>query len=168
LCAPRPPRGNSARSAPVSILLIPVLSVACVAHLVALALVVAASAAAARDLTPAQQRMKSCNTQAQAKGLDGAERNRFITACLNGDGHPRVQTPRQRLHDECNERARGLEGAERRGFMTQCEKGAAAAQAPQRDQEKNCARRADSRRLGGDDRRAYMKGCLDGAAEASR
>jgi hypothetical protein len=128
----------------------------------------ATTVAAARDLTPAQQRMKSCNTQAQAKGLDGAERSRFITACLNGDGHARQQTPRERLHDECNERARGLEGAERRGFMTQCEKGAVAAQTPAHEQEKNCARRADGRRLSGDDRRAYMKGCLDGTAEASR
>lgn len=132
-------------------------------------LLLAATGATARDLTPAQQRMKACNTQAQARELEGAERNRFVTACLNGDGHARAETPRQRLHDECNERARGLEGAERRGFMTQCEKGEAAAQAaPEHQQEKNCARRADRRRLGGDDRREYVKGCLDGAAEASR
>lgn len=129
----------------------------------------ATNAAPARDLTPAQQRMKACNTQAKAQQLEGPARNRFVTACLNGDGHARAMTPRQRLHDECNERARGLEGAERRGFMTQCEKGEAAAQATsERDQEKNCARRADRRRLAGDDRREYLKGCLDGAAEASR
>ena len=163
-----PDAGQQRALGTVSILLNPLLSVACAARLVALTLLFAASAAPARDLTPAQQRMKSCNTQAQAKGLDGAERNRFMTACLNGDGHARVQTPRQRLHDECNARAHGLEGAERRGFMTQCEKGPAAAQTPTKEQEKNCARRADGRRLDDDDRRAYMKGCLDGAAEASR
>lgn len=129
----------------------------------------AAGAAAAGELTPAQQRMKACNTQAKEKQLDGAARNRFVTACLNGDGHASAVTPRQRLHEQCNERARGLEGAERRGFMTQCEKGAAAAQAASApEQQKNCARRADGRRLDGEDRREYMKGCLDGGAEASR
>ena len=127
----------------------------------------AASAATARDLTPAQQRMKACNTQATAQKLDGAARNRFVTACLNGESHARAVTPRQRLHEECNERARGLEGAERRGFMTQCEKGAASVETTsESDRQKNCARRADGRRLAGDDRREYVKGCLD--AEASR
>jgi len=109
----------------------------------------AASAAAARELT------------AKAQHLEGAMRNRFMSACLNGDGHARAPTPRQRVHEQCNERARG--------FMTQCEKGEAAVEAAsEREQEKNCARRADGRRLAGDDRREYLKGCLDGAAEASR
>ena len=113
--------------------------------------------------------MTACNTQAKAKQLTGALRNRFMTTCLNGDGHAREPTVRQRLHEQCNERARGLQGAARRGFMTQCEKGQAAARATsEREQQKNCARRADGRRLAGDDRRDYMKGCLDGAAQASR
>lgn len=128
----------------------------------------AATGAAARELTPAQQRMKACNTQAKAQQLEGAARNRYMTTCLNGDGQAHAQTPRQRLHEECNERAHGLVGAERRGFMTQCEKGEAAAEATsERELQKNCARRADGRRLAGDDRREYLKGCLDGAAEAS-
>ncbi|HET7366642.1 MAG TPA: PsiF family protein [Burkholderiales bacterium] len=128
-----------------------------------------ASVAAARELTPAQQRMKACNTQAKEKQLAGAARNHFMTSCLNGDGSPRKLSARQRLHEECNARARGLEGAERRGFMTQCEKGEAGVeQTSEREQQENCARRADGRRLAGDDRRDYMKGCLDGAAEASR
>jgi hypothetical protein len=152
----------------VSILLIPLLSVTCAARLLALLLTLAASAAGARELTPAQQRMKACNTQAKAKKLDGAARDVYVTACLNGDGHARAATPRERLHEECKERARGLEGAERRGFMTQCEKGAAAQAVSEPEQQKNCARRADGRRLAGDDRREYMKGCLDGGAEASR
>jgi len=46
----------------------------------------------------AQQRMKACNTQAKAQQLEGARRNRFMTACLNGDRHARTPTPRQRLH----------------------------------------------------------------------
>ena len=65
----------------------------------------------ATALTPAQQRMKACNTQAKAKQLAGALRNRFVTTCLNGDGYARELTARQRLHEQCNERARGLEGA---------------------------------------------------------
>jgi hypothetical protein len=162
-------RCNSAPSTRVSILLNPFLSVTCAAKLLAIALVLAASGAAARELTPAQQRMKACNTQAKAKELQGAARNRFMSACLNGDDHARAVTPRQRLHEQCNERARGLEGAERRGFMTQCEKGEAAVESTsEREQQKNCARRADGRRLDDDDRREYVKGCLDGGAEASR
>jgi psiF repeat len=150
-------------------LLNPLPSVTCAARLLAIALLLAATGAAAAELTPAQQRMKACNTQAKAQQLEGARRNRFMTACLNGDGRARTPTPRQRLHDECNQRARGLAGAERRGFMTQCEKGEAALEATsEREQEKDCARRADGRRLAGDDRREYMKGCLEGAAEASR
>ena len=137
--------------------------------MIALALLLAGNAAAAHDLTPAQQRMKTCNTQAKAQQLEGAARNRYMSACLNGDGHASAPTPRERLHEECNARARGLEGDERRGFMTQCEKGEAAVQSTSDGQrEKNCARRADGRRLSGDDRREYLKGCLDGAAEASR
>ena len=66
------------------------------------------SPTAAAELTPAQQRMKACNTQAKAQQLEGARRNRFMTACLNGDGHARTPTPRQRRHEECNQRARGL------------------------------------------------------------
>jgi hypothetical protein len=136
------------------------------AVIVATALMLAATGAAARELTPAQQRMKACNTQAQANRLEGAMRSRFMTTCLNGDGHERELTPRQRLHEECNARARGLVGAERRGFTTQCEKGESATKsASEREQQANCARRADGRRLAGDDRRDYMKGCLDGAAE---
>ena len=147
----------------------PFRSVTCAAQLLAIALMLAASGAATRELTPAQQRMKACNTQAKAKELRGAARNRFMSACLNGDGEARAVTPRQRLHEECNERARGLEGAARRGFMTQCEKGEAAMESTsEREQQKNCARRADGRRLDGDDRREYVKGCLEGAAEASR
>ena len=144
------------------------LSVTCAARLLALAFILAAGVAAARELTPAQQHMKTCNTQAKAQQLEGTARNRFMTACLNGDAHARTATPRERLHEQCNERARGLEGAERRGFMTQCEKGEAAVEATSEREQQNCARRADGRRLAGDDRRDYMKGCLDGAAEASR
>jgi hypothetical protein len=139
------------------------------ATIVLTALMLAAAGAAARELTPAQQRMKACNTQAKERQLDGAARNHFMTSCLNGDGNARKLTARQRLHEECNERAYGLEGAERRGFMTQCEKGEAAAKATsESEQQKNCERRADGRRLSGDDRREYLKGCLDGAAEAAR
>lgn len=96
--------------------------------------------AAASELTPAQQRMKACNTQAKAKQLEGVERNRFMTTCLNGDGHARELTVRQPLHEQCNELARGLEGAERRGYMTQCEKGEAVKATSEPEQQRSCAR----------------------------
>ena len=126
------------------------------AAIVVSALMLAASGVAARELTPDQQRMRTCNTQAKEKQLDGAARNHFMTSCLNGDGNSRQLTARQRLHEECNARAYGLEGAERRGFMTQCEKGKPAVKATsEHEQQQNCARRADGRRLSGDDRRDY-------------
>jgi len=74
--------------------------VTCAARLLAIALLLAAAGAAAAELTPAK-----------AQQLEGARRNRFMTACLNGDGHARTPTPRQRLHKECNQRARGFAGA---------------------------------------------------------
>ena len=127
----------------------------------------AVSTAWARELTPAQQRMKTCNTRAKARALEGTERSHFVTDCLeghDGDGHP--PTPHQRKHDACNAQARGLGGAERRGFMTQCEKSEVAKRsAAPRDKARNCARRADGRRLAGDERAAYLRGCLNASAE---
>jgi hypothetical protein len=87
--------------------------------------------------------MKACNTQAKAKQLEGAVRNRFMTTCLNGDGHARELTARLRRHEQCDGR---------RDFLTQCEKGEVKATS-EREQQKSCARRADRRRLVGDDRR---------------
>lgn len=47
----------------------------------------AASAEASKEasaLTPQQQKMKSCNAEAKAKGLAGDERKKFMSTCLKG------------------------------------------------------------------------------------
>ena len=124
---------------------------------------------AVEPLTPQQQRMRVCNTQADGKQLQGGERNHFIRACLkgaNGNGHR--LTPRQKQSEACNEQAKtqGLEGAERRGFMSQCEKPALAQQRPDKEKEKGCSRRADQRGLSGEERSNYINGCRSASAAA--
>lgn len=125
---------------------------------------------AVEPLTPQQQRMRACNTQADGKQLKGGERNHFIRACLkgaNGNGHR--LTPRQKQNQACNEQAKkqGLEGAERRGFMSQCEKPALAQQRPDKEKEKGCSRRADQRGLSGEERSRYINGCRSAASAAA-
>jgi len=41
------------------------------------------SPALAGDLTPKQQKMQFCNTEARAKGLRGDEQQKFMSACLS-------------------------------------------------------------------------------------
>ena len=126
--------------------------------------------AAARELTPAQERMKVCNSRAKDKGLEGAERGKFMNACLDGQGRPAGPNVRQQRHEKCNAsaRERALEGAERRGYMTECEKAPAVKNASARETGRDCERRAADRRLEGDERRTYVKGCLAAAAEDAR
>jgi hypothetical protein len=124
----------------------------------------------ARELTPAQERMKACNSRAKDKGLEGPERGKFMNACLNGQGKPADLSVRQQRQQKCNAIAkeRGLEGAERRGYMTECEKPPAVKNASVRHTTLDCERRAAGRRLEGDERRAYVKGCLAAADEDPR
>jgi len=126
--------------------------------------------AAARELTPAQERMKVCNSRAKDKGLEGAERGKFMNACLDGQEQPAGPSVRQQRHEKCNAiaRERTLEGAARRGYMTECEKAPAVKNASARKTGRDCERRAADRRLEGDERRAYVKGCLAAAAEDAR
>lgn len=46
-------------------------------------LLFAPSLALAGDLTPKQQKMQDCNTEARAKGLRGDEQQKFMSACLS-------------------------------------------------------------------------------------
>lgn len=137
---------------------------------VLLLVLLALQAFAADDLKPQQQRMRACNTQADKKHLDGAERNHFMRSCLkgkNGNGHP--VSARQQRSEECTRQARAqnLAGAERRGFMSECEKPLVKQQAAASKKMKSCERRAADRRLEGDDRDRYLEGCrsaVDAAA----
>lgn len=123
---------------------------------------------AVEPLTPQQQRMRVCNTQADGKQLKGGERNHFIRACLKGGGNGHRMTPRQKQNQACNEQAKkqGLQGAERRGFMSECTKPAVAQQRPDREKEKRCSRGADERGLTGEDRSSYINGCRTASAAA--
>jgi len=46
-------------------------------------MLIAPSLALAGDLTPKQQKMQDCNTEARAKGLRGDEQQKFMSACLS-------------------------------------------------------------------------------------
>ena len=125
-----------------------------------------ASALAADGLTPEQQRLRSCNTQAKAKGLSARERSRFITDCLNDRKGERPLTPLQARNEACTKEAdsRHLEGAERRGFMSDCNKPERAnEETPHHVKVENCNRRAQARGLAGEDRRKFVAACLDGS-----
>jgi len=123
-------------------------------------------AMAADGLTPAQQRMRACNTQAKEKGLEARARSRFITDCLNGRHGKRPLTPLQARNEACTREAdsRHLDGAARRGFMSDCNKPDQVKQeTPQQVKVDNCNRRAVKRGLDGDERRKFVAACLDGS-----
>jgi len=44
---------------------------------------ISSSMALAGDLTPKQQKMQDCNTEARAKGLRGDEQQKFMSACIS-------------------------------------------------------------------------------------
>lgn len=78
--------------------------------LLVLALLVSLPALAA---TP-QEKMKSCNADATAKGLKGDERKAFMSQCLK-------ITQQERMIN-CNKTAsdKALKGDERKAFMSEC------------------------------------------------
>ena len=120
---------------------------------------------AADGLTPEQQHLRACNTQAKQQGLTKRERSRYITDCMNGRKGKRPLTPIQAKNEACTKEAdsRKLEGAERRGFMGECTKPDQVKQETAHNtREKNCNRRADGRKLEGEDRRRFIDGCMDG------
>jgi hypothetical protein len=136
-------------------------------RMLAIALLCSGPAIAADGLTPAQQRMRACNTEAKAKGLEARERSRFITDCLNGRKGRRPLTPIQAKNEACTKEAdqRRLDGAARRGFMSECVKpDQVKEETAHSTRVQNCNRRADGRKLSGEDRRKFIDGCLDGAA----
>ncbi|QWT18332.1 hypothetical protein KPL74_11285 [Bacillus sp. NP157] len=82
------------------------------------------AAQAKKDLTPQQQRMSTCNTQ--ATGKKGDERKAFMSSCLKGE-QP-AAAPKMTQQDKmkkCNAdaSAKTLKGDERKTFMSTCLKG---------------------------------------------
>ena len=76
----------------------------------------AQDAPAKKDLTPQQQRMGACNTQ--AAGKKGDERKAFMSSCLKGE-QPAKMTQQDKMK-ACNADAAGKKGDERKTFMSSC------------------------------------------------
>jgi hypothetical protein len=80
--------------------------------------------------TAQQEKMKTCNADAKAKALKGAERKTFMSSCLSAKGEAAAapasgHTAQQEKMKTCNADAKtkGLKGAERKTFMSTCLKG---------------------------------------------
>ncbi|URL59477.1 phosphate starvation-inducible protein PsiF [Luteibacter flocculans] len=87
----------------------------------AAATVAAPQTPAKKELTPQQQRMSTCNTQ--AAGKKGDERKTFMSSCLKGEAP--AKTSQQDKMKSCNKdaSAKSLKGDERKQFMSTCLKG---------------------------------------------
>lgn len=74
-----------------------------------------------------QERMKLCNTQANARHLMGADRRQYMSTCLSGRGgrEPMGMNSQQRKMKACSAEAKGkgLMGAARKRFMSECLRG---------------------------------------------
>ena len=94
----------------------------------------AADPTPAKTLTPQQQRMKDCNTQAGDK--KGDERKAFMSTCLKGGTTTAAAKPKQVMQREkmksCNAEAseKHLAGDERKNFMSTCLKGSSTEATP--------------------------------------
>jgi psiF repeat-containing protein len=83
--------------------------------------------AADKPLTPQQEKMKACNSEASTKGMNGADRKKFMSSCLKADasaagGTEKALTPQQEKMKSCNTEAtsKGLKGEDRKKFMSTC------------------------------------------------
>lgn len=133
--------------------------------LLAVGLLLSAQAFGADGLTPDQQHLRACNTQAKQQGLSKRERSRYVTDCMSGRKGKRALTPIQAKNEACTREAdqRGLDGAARRGFMGECTKpDPVKHETAEPTRAQNCNRRADGRKLEGEDRRKFIDGCMDG------
>jgi hypothetical protein len=94
-------------------------------YLVVLASFALLGVAWGQQLTPQQERMKSCNAQAEKKDLKGDERQAFMSECLRVDAGDKKLTAQQERMRSCNAQAsnKELKGDERQEFMSRCLKG---------------------------------------------
>jgi hypothetical protein len=75
------------------------------------------ASAAADKLTPKQEKMKVCNTQAADKKDD--ERKAFMSECLKA-GAPAAPMTQQDKMKVCNTKSGDKKGDERKTFMSEC------------------------------------------------
>jgi hypothetical protein len=82
--------------------------------------------APAQALTPQQEKMQACNTEAAAQRLQGANRKAFMKDCLSADkpaaAGGTALTPQQQKMKSCNASAgaQGLKGPARKAFLSEC------------------------------------------------
>jgi psiF repeat-containing protein len=73
-----------------------------------------------------QDRMRLCNTDANARHLMGADRRQFMSTCLSKRGREHMTMNRQqRKMKDCSAeaKAKGFKGAARKMYMSDCLKG---------------------------------------------
>ena len=73
-----------------------------------------------------QERMRLCNTDANARHLMGANRRQYMSTCLsNRGGEHRAINSQQRKMKTCSVEAKtkGLKGAARKRYMSDCLRG---------------------------------------------
>jgi hypothetical protein len=98
------------------------LRVLAVASLLAFtATAMAAPQAAKKELTPQQQRMGTCNTQ--ATGKKGDDRKTFMSSCLKGDTVAKPTQQEKMKTCNADASAKTLKGDERKKYMSTCLKG---------------------------------------------
>jgi hypothetical protein len=82
------------------------------------------AADAAKEMTPQQEKMKTCN--AKAKGLKGDEFKKVRDECLKAQPAAAAEpegkklTPQQQKMKDCNAKAKGLKGDEFKKTRDEC------------------------------------------------
>ena len=95
----------------------------------ALAVVAGQAIAQASHENSQQQKMTTCNADAKAKGLKGADRKTFMKSCLSDrSAAAATGNSQQEKMKTCNADAttKGMKGTERKAFMKECLSGSAA------------------------------------------
>ena len=69
-----------------------------------------------------QEKMKTCNADANTKGLKGDDRQAYMKTCLSKEGAAKTGNSQQEKMKTCNADAssKGLKGDERKTFMKSC------------------------------------------------
>ena len=69
-----------------------------------------------------QEKMKTCNADASAKGLKGSDREAYMKTCLSKEGSASKGNSQQEKMKACNADAntKALKGTDRQTFMKSC------------------------------------------------
>ena len=69
-----------------------------------------------------QEKMKTCNADASAKGLKGSDREAYMKTCLSKEGSASKGNSQQEKMKACNADAntKALKGTDRKTFMKSC------------------------------------------------